>query len=219
MSPLSLVLPDQGINLPGGDTAGTDEGKHRSGPVSHAFQKVYDGRAEYTRMEYFKVTTALFVICILLLTMPVVSAATAEAASSASLTGLSVVPNILQEKSKSQYKVEDWKKEAEVAQSAGQYIVAIKALDKAEEIATANQPIAKIGENEGPYYQTMGDLESQKAAIYSNWTGHAAEADKANTNADRYYRTPTSGKDSPLPVWVPVSAVLGVLLLVRHYRR
>jgi hypothetical protein len=176
------------------------------------------------RMEQFRITSGLLVVCILMLAIPVVSAATSGSASSEPLAGLSGVPNLLQEKPKLQYTIEDWKKDAAFAKSTGNYITAIKALNKAEEIANANKR-GSDGSYIG-YYQTMEDLENQKAVVYSNWSGHEALAKKADQSSASFrsnwvnIRPPEDDYSPlPLPVWVPVAAILAAIMLVRYGRR
>ncbi|MEI7433434.1 MAG: tetratricopeptide repeat protein [Methanomicrobiales archaeon] len=164
--------------------------------------------------------------------MPAVSASMLELSSFTPITAVNF-PNILQEKPKSQYTAADWVNEGKAASKAGNYEVAIQCFNKAEEI---DSPLAMLsvdphssdpanmeqGKKRDLAIEELPNIESEKLLVYTSWPGHDAEIKETEKKYQDWQRwkeiverNRDKSLDVPIPFWIPVFAVVLILLLRR----
>ncbi|PKL65176.1 MAG: hypothetical protein CVV32_04060 [Methanomicrobiales archaeon HGW-Methanomicrobiales-3] len=122
----------------------------------------------------------LLLICLLFIVMPPLQAASMDASLSAPIIGVGL-PNLLQEKPKTQWGYYDFKIEGKRALENGNYEDAITNFNAAQMSAMTSSE-----RDDGSAELAVASIEKLKGDTYAKWGGHEAEKQEAYTNAAKW---------------------------------
>ena len=131
-------------------------------------------------MTYRKSGFIPLLVCLLFIGMPPLLAASMDASPSAPLIAVGV-PNLLQEKPKTQWGYYDFKAEGERALEDGNYEDAITNFNAAQMLAMTD-----TDRNDGSAELAVASIEKLKGDAYGKWGGHEAEKQEAYTSAAKW---------------------------------
>jgi hypothetical protein len=131
-------------------------------------------------MIYCKFRFIPLLVCLLFIGMPPLLAASMDASPSAPLIAVGV-PNLLQEKPKTQWDWADFRLEGEALMENGNYEDAITHFNQAEMMVATTS-----SQNSGAAEMQLATLEKLKGDSYAKWGGHEAEKQEAFERAAKY---------------------------------
>lgn len=132
-------------------------------------------------MTYPKPGFILLLVCMLFLVIPPIQAVSMDVSLSPPLIGASL-PNLFQEKPKTQWDWMDFRLEGEKLMANGDYEDAITHFNQAEMMVMTTSSRSSGGSAE----RAVANLEKLKGDTYLKWGGHEAEMKEAFDQSDKY---------------------------------
>lgn len=136
-------------------------------------------------MTYPKPGFILLLVCMLFLVIPPIQAVSMDVSLSPPLIGASL-PNLFQEKPKTQWDWVDFRLEGEKLMANGDYEDAITHFNQAEQMIMTDAASKSSRDDGGSSERAVATLEELKGKTYENWGGHEAERNEAFENAYKY---------------------------------